>query len=222
MARPRKTGLDYFPVDTSFDNKIQAFDLIYKNDGMAFILFFWQTAYQTETGEVDLSGLFGELLANKCRITVEKLNEMLETAQKLNFLYKTDSGLWTSNGIKKRIQSVSHERQSAILRQERKKEEYIKVKETPHYSANNPLIEELYGFYPSRDENNAQRSTHKAHKDKIKIAKLLSEGIDVKTLMTQYILDCQKTKTYIKDLSAFLNQLPETPPPAKRQKWIPQ
>lgn len=137
MARPKKIGLDYFPVDTSFDDKMQSFDLIHKNDAITFIIYFWQSAYKTETGEVDLSGLFGELMANKCRITTDKLSVMLETAKKLDLLYQTDAGLWTSNGIKKRIQAVSKERSDAILRQEEKKVNKSKVKETPHYSANN-------------------------------------------------------------------------------------
>lgn len=134
MARPKKIGLDYFPVDTSFDEKMQSFDLIYKNDGITFMVFFWQSAYRTTNGEVDLSGLFGELMANKCRITTEKMQEMLNTAKTLNLLYQTESGTWTSNGIKNRISLVSKEREDAIQRQELNKS---KVKETPHYSKNN-------------------------------------------------------------------------------------
>ena len=219
MSRPRKDGLDYFPVDTSFDDKMQSFDMLYKNDGIVFMLFFWQSAYKTEHGEVDLSGLFGELMANKCRITVEKLQEMLKTAQLLRLLYKTDAGLWTSDGIKRRIGSVSKERESAILRQERNKSI---VKETGSYSANNPLIDKIYGLYPSRDENNGDRSTGKCFKDKAKISKLLGNGIDLESLITQYILDCQKTKAYLKNFSTFLNQLPETPPENIKAKHPPR
>ena len=142
MARPKKIGLDYFPVDVSWDQKMQAFDLLCKNDGITFIIYFWQAAYQTESGEVDLSGLFGELMANKCRITTEQLEKILQTAKKIDLLYQTETGSWTSNGIKKRISSVSKERSDAILRQEeskekKSKEKKSKVKETPHYSENN-------------------------------------------------------------------------------------
>ena len=137
MARPKKVGLDYFPVDVSWDQKMQAFDMLCKNDGIAFIVYFWQEAYKTDSGEVDLSGLFGELMANKCRITTEQLQKILSTAKEIELLYQTESGLWTSNGIKKRIGAVSQERSAAILRQEEKKVNKSKVKDCPAYSANN-------------------------------------------------------------------------------------
>jgi len=137
MARPKKIGLDYFPVDVSWDQKMQAFDLLCKNDGITFIIYFWQAAYQTASGEVDLSGLFGELMANKCRITTEQLEKILQTAKKIDLLYQTETGSWTSNGIKKRISSVSKERSDAILRQEESKGKKSKVKECLHYSSNN-------------------------------------------------------------------------------------
>jgi hypothetical protein len=73
-------------------------------------------------------------------------------------------------------------------------------------------IDKIYTLYPSRDINDKNRSTGKCSKDKIKISKLLSEGKDLEKLITQYILDCEKTKTYLKNFSTFLNQLPETPP----------
>lgn len=139
MARPKKIGLDYFPMDCTWDEKMQGLELIHQNNGIVWIVKFWQRAYQTETGEVDFSGLFGVIQANNCRITTEEHQKIIDTCLQLGLLYKTDTGLYTSNGIKKRIGSVSKERQEAIQRQEDSKskgKESI-VKETPHYSANN-------------------------------------------------------------------------------------
>jgi hypothetical protein len=103
------------------------------------MLRFWQSVYKTETGELNLNGLFGELLANKCRITTELLSKILNTCIELNLLYQTDEGRWTSHGIKKRIGIVSKEREGAIQRQEERKENInqSKVKDCPSYSANN-------------------------------------------------------------------------------------
>jgi hypothetical protein len=135
MARPKKIGLEYFPVDVTFDEKVNAIEMMHGNNGLSWVIKFWQNAYQTETGEVNFTGLFGELHANKCRITLEEHEKILDTALQIEFCYKTNSGLYTSNGIKKRIGSVSKESLSAIQRQEESK-----VKETPHYSANNDRI----------------------------------------------------------------------------------
>ena len=176
MARPKKIGLEYFPLDVIFDEKVNAIEMMHGNNGLCWVIKFWQNAYQTETGEVNLHGLFSELHANKCRITTEEHEKILSTAMQIQFCYKTDDGLYTSNGIKKRIGAVSKERASAIQRQEESKSKSkvkeSKVKETPHYSANNDLIDELYDLYPSRDPNHDGRSTGKCHKDKIKIGKI--------------------------------------------------
>jgi predicted phage replisome organizer len=74
-------------------------------------------------------------------------------------------------------------------------------------------IEELYKLYPTRCPV-SKRSTSKSHKDKDKIKKLIKQkGFDtLKTLMQNYIKDCNQTKVYLKNLSSFLNQLPETQP----------
>lgn len=128
-------------MDVVFDDKILAIELLHKNNGLAWVLKFWQAAYQTETGEINLDGLFAELHANKCRITLEEHKAILETALLVEFCHRTEDGLYTSNGIKKRIGAVSYDRLSSIQRQNESKsksKERVRVKETPHYSANNP------------------------------------------------------------------------------------
>jgi len=143
MARPKKIGLDYFPVDIKFDRKIDAIELLYGNDGIVWILKFWQEAYQTELGEIKLDGLFGELFAKNCRITTELHSKIIDTAMEIKLIYKTDDNFYTSNGIKKRMAAVSSERKKAIQRKERRKKiilKEIKVKESktpPDCSANN-------------------------------------------------------------------------------------
>lgn len=141
MARPKKIGLDYFPVDVDFDDKIQSIEMLHGNDGLVWILKFWQTAYKSDDGEVCLSELFGELFTNKCRITTEQHEKILKTAIAVQFCYESSQGNYTSNGIQKRINAVSKDRVSAIVRKEAKElntnTKNIKQKETPHCSANN-------------------------------------------------------------------------------------
>jgi len=141
MARPKKEGLEYFPVNVDFDEKIEAIELMHHNDGLVWVLRFWQKAYKTMTGLVDFNGLFAELFANKCRITIEKHQEILKTALSIDFCHEVETSIYTSNGIQKRISSVSKDRADAILRQEEKKKKSkgkkSKVKDCPDYSANN-------------------------------------------------------------------------------------
>jgi hypothetical protein len=155
VARPKKIGLEYFPVDVDFDEKIDALEMLHGNNGLTWVIKFWQGAYKTETGEINLEGLFGELFANKCRITIEEHQKILESAIKIEFCYKSETGLYTSNGIKKRIAAVSKDREDAIKRQEERKSKVkkSKVKETPHYSKNNltefkpPEKQEVIDFF---------------------------------------------------------------------------
>lgn len=143
MSRPPKDHLDYFSVDVDFDKKIEAIELMHKNDGLVWVLKFWQTAYKTMTGLVDFNGLFGELFANKCRITHEEHEKILKTAITVEFCYEYEPGVYTSHGIQKRISAVSSERAGAIQRQNKEKEKKgkkSKVKDCPDYSANNDQI----------------------------------------------------------------------------------
>lgn len=152
MSRPKKEGLDYFPVDVDFDEKVDAIIMLHQNDGLSWVIRFWQKAYKTLTGIVDFSGLFAELFANKCRISKQKHSEILETALKVEFCYEIEADKYTSHGIQRRIASVSKERSDAIERQKestkekkkRKEKNSIvkesKVKECPTYSSNNNRI----------------------------------------------------------------------------------
>ena len=138
MTRPKKVGLDYFPLDVDFDETVQSIELIHQNDGLVWVIKFWQSAYKNQFGEVNLTGLFGELFANKCRITIEKHIKILETALQVTFCYKTETGMYTSSGIQKRISLVSKERSDAIERKNKKENKRkSKVKETHDCSANN-------------------------------------------------------------------------------------
>lgn len=141
MARPKKEGLDYFPVDTVFDEKIDAIESIHKNNGIVWCLRFWQKAYKTMTGIVDFNGLFGELFANKCRITIEEHQNILKTAVIVDFCHEIEPNIYTSNGIQKRISGVSKDRSEAIERQNKKGKKSngkkSKVKDCPDYSPNN-------------------------------------------------------------------------------------
>jgi hypothetical protein len=114
MARPKKIGLDYFPMDVSFNEQIQALESLHGNNGLVWILKFWQNAYKTEHGEVDLNGLFGDLSANNSRLTTDEQQRIISTCLQLGLLIEISKGVYTSNGIRKRISAVSKDREYAV------------------------------------------------------------------------------------------------------------
>jgi hypothetical protein len=116
MARPKKIGLDYFPMDVSFNDQIQAIESVHGNDGLVWIIKFWQLAYKTEFGEVDLSGLFGDISAKNSRITTEKQKLIISDCITLGLLKHISGEIYTSNGVIKRMSIISRDRKNALER----------------------------------------------------------------------------------------------------------
>ncbi len=112
MARPRKEGLDYFPCDVHFDEKIKAIELLHKNEGLIWILKFWQVAYSTNSGEVNLNGVFGVIHAENCRITTVKQEEIIGNCLEIGLIIQLKDGIYTSNGIQKRLNEIVKDREN--------------------------------------------------------------------------------------------------------------
>lgn len=104
MARPLKNGLDYFPMDTKLDLKLQLLQARYKLEGIGFIDMLYRIIYEEGyyiiLGEDKLS-----LLANQFGITEERFKEILDYCVEKDFFDKqfyTKNQVLTSNGIQKR------------------------------------------------------------------------------------------------------------------------
>ena len=88
-------------------------------------------------------------------------------------------------------------------------------------------IDEIYHSYPTKDPFNNNRSTGKCSKDKDKIVKLLQTVGKEELLfrIENYLESCKSSKTYLKNFSVFLNNLPD-PVEIKQindlPKWKPQ
>lgn len=73
-----------------------------------------------------------------------------------------------------------------------------------------PAIEKLYKSYPTKCPISG-RSTGKTKKDKARLKNLLKTKTENEILKTieRYVEDCNNTKTYVKNFSTFLNNLPD-------------
>lgn len=141
MGRPHKVGLDYFPLDTVPNWQWKALDAIHGNDGVCWYIRFLQEAYRTDDGIVVIKGIFGELMAKNNHITPQKQDEIIAFCLKpeIALLVSLGDGRYTSNGVMRRMSSVSRDRKSAIsrahkasqLRVEKSRVEESRVKETP-------------------------------------------------------------------------------------------
>lgn len=71
------------------------------------------------------------------------------------------------------------------------------------------LAQQIYQAYPSKCPVNG-RPTHKTNKDKLKIKRILATGYPLLRIVTLYVEYCKSKGFYLKNLSTFLNNLPNS------------
>ena len=113
MPRSLKTGLEYFPLNVVFNRAFRNLEEIHGCEGFTWMIKFWQEAYQTEDGIVDLNEEQGPLMAKQTRITPEKQNEIIATAKKYGMLQEIAPNIYTSERIQKNLSVVTLKREYA-------------------------------------------------------------------------------------------------------------
>lgn len=162
MGRPIKEGMDYFPHDTdaSNDEKIEALQALYKNDGYAFYFKLLERIYRNKNAELDISNpaILASVIS-KIGVTKDLFFEILETAFSLNCLDREayeNRKVLTSNGIKRRAEEV-----------ESMRERWRKKKDKPRA----PSV-----VFPL--ENSEETGESKVKKSKVKKSKYIKYYLD--------------------------------------------
>lgn len=189
LARPQKTGLDYFPVDVDIfsDIKIRIVMARFGADGFAFYMYLLSRIYRD--GFFVVSDEDFVLIASAdLQMSMEKIGQMLSFFLERSLfngkLFKADKIL-TSNGIQKRYQEAVKSRASknAItvdgrywLLNAEKTESFIQVRQPESFSENNPDKSENN---PSKSENNPLKESKvkksKGEERKLPVAPLPAE-----------------------------------------------
>jgi len=113
MARPLKKGLDYFPMDTKLDFKLQLLKAKYKLEGIGFIDLLYRKIYE-EGYFIKIETDTVIMLSNDFGISEERFSELLNFCVEKEFFSKEiykKYGVLTSNGIQKRYFHKSLKRQ---------------------------------------------------------------------------------------------------------------
>lgn len=120
MARPPKEELSYFNLDTAFEENFETLISAFGNDGLAFQVRWWQTAYRYSAGAVDLSDEISlARMCEKVRVEPERFLQIADAAGKLGLI---DRDRWrkervlTSNGARKRLERIKEEREKGRKR----------------------------------------------------------------------------------------------------------
>ena len=189
MARPRIEGLKYFPMDVEFDAKFRAMELHFGNDFFVWIVKFWQEAYKSKNGVVDLSGILGVLQAENSRITPGKQAEIIRDCLDIGLLQQPEPEKYTSNGIQKRINQVNSDREKSRKRKENKlfagkppensrttgEKEREREKEREKESIKKTYadkFEDFWGAYPKRNGKKVGKQAAQRKFEKIPVADL--------------------------------------------------
>ncbi len=140
MARPRKTGLDYFPhdVDVTTDPKIEPAIMRYGAAAYAFYFVHLEYCYRSDDLTVDISATetgaeMREVIQRKLHIDEQQYDNILQSflrhgAFDADFYAKT--GKLTSHGIQKRARKVFEKREREAERYESKISAPISATET--------------------------------------------------------------------------------------------
>lgn len=120
MARPIKTGTDYFPLDVELDIKMDFIESRYGNDGFSTIIKLWQKIY-AENGyyckwDSDIAVLFAYKKANN--IDIDKLDRIINLALEKELFDKNiyeKYGVLTSAGIQKRYLLITERRKKVVI-----------------------------------------------------------------------------------------------------------
>ena len=109
VARPKKQGLDYFPLDVNIDSKIEILESKYGVFGFGFIIKLFQKIYANGY-YLEWSQYSPLLLKKEIGIEEEKIIEFIEFCLEINIL--------TSRGIQKRYFTVCKRRKEIELMKE--------------------------------------------------------------------------------------------------------
>lgn len=162
MARPLKSGLDYFPLDVNFDDQVELIEAEFGLEGFAILIKLWQKIYANGyfiQWDEDTALLFSKKNNAEKNLVSSVINSCLLRNIFSKSIYET-YGILTSNGIQKRyITACCSAKRKCIAMEER----FLLVND--RYKE---LITELIPYIPEETRINPEVSTQRKGKEKKK------------------------------------------------------
>jgi uncharacterized phage protein (TIGR02220 family) len=110
MARPTKQGIDYFPLDTEFDDNMELLIADIGAEGLGIIITIWQTIYRNNGYFIVFDDKFPLKIKYKCFSDTETIINVVKKAINVNIYDKNmfeKYQILTSRGIQKRFFDAS-------------------------------------------------------------------------------------------------------------------
>ena len=130
--------------------------------------------------------------------------------QKRSKIYSENRKCRDRKGMKNKVKQQLLNNSSTILLQADNDNDSDNDNKDIKEDIKNSAVERCYKLYPIKDVNYENRSTGKTVKDKDKIRKIIKTHYPLYKAMKYYLYNCDNNRTYLKNLSVFLNNLPAT------------
>lgn len=118
MARPTKQGIDYFPLDTSFDMKLELFIASSGAEGFGVLVVLWQMIYRDNGYFIKYDDDLVLLLRKHTLSETETIVAVIENAINRGIFSKEKydaHGVLTSRGIQRRYLIASRKKKTVIV-----------------------------------------------------------------------------------------------------------
>lgn len=104
MARPTKSGIDYFPLDCEWDNKVEMYIAEKESTGLAVLVTLWQLIYKNSY-YLEFNNDLILLIKKRINVDINSINDCINSAVDRGIFDKRlfESGILTSKAIQKRF-----------------------------------------------------------------------------------------------------------------------
>ncbi|MFT6882535.1 MAG: hypothetical protein ACJAVY_001333 [Marinoscillum sp.] len=115
MARPTKQGIDYFPLDCQFDDKIEMYLIEKGATGLAVLVTLWQMIYSNEGYYIEDNNDLHLLIKRRIDVPANEVMECINACLSRNLFKKSlheSYGILTSSAIQKRYFEAAKKKKS--------------------------------------------------------------------------------------------------------------
>ena len=114
MGRPLKQGIDYFPLDVTFDPKTEMYLLQTEGTGLAVLVTIWQLIYAYEGYYINVDEDLNLLIKKRVNVDNNTINDCINVAIKRDLFNETmfnKYNILTSRAIQKRFFDIAKRRE---------------------------------------------------------------------------------------------------------------
>jgi len=118
MARPTKQGIDYFPMDVQFDEKVELFIAETGGEGLGVLVTIWQLIYQNNGYYIDGGNDLYLLIRRRLMTDLNRIGEIVEVALRreiFNSQMHSKYGILTSKATQKRYFIGSKKKKAVVV-----------------------------------------------------------------------------------------------------------